>query len=509
MKEEVFAYALHPHADGASDLLKLKIGELKQRAKDLGVPASNFDASVKHSIREGIRSAIGPLDLRPSRVPLKEEDAKSIWDAIRRSLPLYALFRADRPSTDADAEIQDPLKIAVETALKAVETQLNEIKQEVQNKATDVATRTIDKLREMDPDLARELMPYFDEPKWGNIFKLRLTGDNQIPINKRGSGTRRLILINFFRAEAERLLEERQSQLNKEPNIIYAIEEPETSQHPDNQRKIIEALLSLSCTAHTQVLLTTHVPGLASLLPVDTIRYLCRVQDRTVVRQGDDILKDVAHTLGVLPDLTADTQGAIVILFVEGQRDIDFLTNISATLHRIDPSIVSIGADRRIVTCPVGGTNLKDWVFNNYMMELRKPEIHIYDRDKEVPPQYQKAVDEVNNRKDHSVAFLTTMLEMENYIHPDVIEECFGIRIDIEDTTDVPALLAESVHAAAPDAPPWGAISDEKKKEKMRKVKLRLNRDVTSRMTYEQIIDADKYGEIQKWLSAIGDRLQN
>ncbi len=506
VKEEVFAYALHPHAEGAKDLLKLKINELKQRAKDLGVQPATFDANVKHSIRNAIRRTVGQLDLRLTRVPLWDEDAKRIWDAVRPSLPLYALFRADRPSTDTDAEVQDPMKVAVEAALKSVRNHLDDIKQEVQEKATDVAKRTIDKLKEMDPNLARELIPHFDEPKWGNLFRLKLTSDNQIPINKRGSGARRLILISFFRAEAERLLEEKQSQSDAEPNIIYAIEEPETSQHPNNQREIIDALNSLSSAPNTQVLLTTHVPGLASLLPVDTIRYLSRVQNGTVIKEGDDILEEVAHTLGVLPDVTA-AQDAAVILFVEGQRDIEFLTNISATLNRIDASFPSIGADSRIVTCPVGGANLKDWVFNNYMKELRKPEVHIYDRDKETPPKYQCAVDHVNNRKDTSIAFLTKMLEMENYIYPDVIEEEFGFRIEISDTTDVPTLLADHIHKADANAQPWEDIGEEKKKKKIQGVKRRLNQNAARKMTYEQIMAADKYNEIQKWLVEVRNKL--
>ena len=43
-----------------------------------------------------------------------------------------------------------------------------------------------------------------------------------IPINKRGSGVKRLILFKFFRAEAERRLQE-----SNTTSIIYAIEEPE------------------------------------------------------------------------------------------------------------------------------------------------------------------------------------------------------------------------------------------------------------------------------------------
>lgn len=50
---------------------------------------------------------------------------------------------------------------------------------------------------------------------------------------------RRLILLNYFRAEAER-------QRESDRSIIYALEEPETAQHPDWQRMLYSALVELS-----------------------------------------------------------------------------------------------------------------------------------------------------------------------------------------------------------------------------------------------------------------------
>ena len=70
-------------------------------------------------------------------------------------------------------------------------------------------------------------------------------------MNKRGSGVRRLILLNFFRAKAE----EKASRDNR--TLIYAIEEPETSQHNEHQKILIDALKELANKGH-QILLTTH-----------------------------------------------------------------------------------------------------------------------------------------------------------------------------------------------------------------------------------------------------------
>src|SRR5699024_4994349 len=69
----------------------------------------------------------------------------------------------------------------------------------VQEQAMETANRTLEKLQEMDEDLAHSLSAEFkSEPKWSSIFKLNINSDNGISINKRGSGVRRLILLNFL-----------------------------------------------------------------------------------------------------------------------------------------------------------------------------------------------------------------------------------------------------------------------------------------------------------------------
>ncbi|TEW53080.1 hypothetical protein E2R68_13770 [Psychromonas sp. RZ22] len=107
---------------------------------------------------------------------------------------------------------------------------------------------------------------------------ISITGDEEIPINKRGSGVKRLVLLNFFRAEAERRKTE-----NNVPDIIYAIEEPETSQHPSHQRKLIEAFIELSKADNTQVLLTTHSPSIVKMLQFDHLKLIKSEQSKEVV----------------------------------------------------------------------------------------------------------------------------------------------------------------------------------------------------------------------------------
>ncbi len=54
----------------------------------------------------------------------------------------------------------------------------------------------------------------------------------------------------------------------------YAIEEPETSQHTENQKKLIEALLELSEVNSTQVIITTHSANVVKKLDYSNLRLI-------------------------------------------------------------------------------------------------------------------------------------------------------------------------------------------------------------------------------------------
>ncbi len=205
-KEKIFIVCNHPSEENVKDLLTLKRTELKARAINIGVPEENYNASINTSIRQAIREYIGDLDTTHTELLVDKEDSKKVYEAIKNYLPLFALFQSDRQSTDDDKEVTDPMKIAVQQALSELEEELNYIKTTVRQKAIETANRTLAKLHEMSPELAEQLVPDFkSEPRFDSQFKLSIKSDDNISINKRGSGVRRLILLNFFRAEARLL----------------------------------------------------------------------------------------------------------------------------------------------------------------------------------------------------------------------------------------------------------------------------------------------------------------
>ena len=251
--------ALHPSNPNCTNLLQKKNTDLKKIVDELNL---SCDKSINSSMRTAIWNYYSDsLDLTETNIDVssKDGDIKSIWAKLQTYLPAFSLVQSDRKNNDSDDEVQDPLKEAVKSILLSpdIQTTLQSVAIQVKEKIQEVTDLTLKKIKDVSPEIASTLHPNIpdtDSLKWYDVFKnLSISGDQDIPINKRGSGVRRLILLSFFRAEAEK----RQKESNN-PSIIYAIEEPETSQHKEHQSILVEALKSLSKTKDTQVIITTH-----------------------------------------------------------------------------------------------------------------------------------------------------------------------------------------------------------------------------------------------------------
>ena len=282
-KEKVSVKANHPSNPACADLLQKKQKDLQAIVKKNSISCE--DEKKNAVMRKAIWTHYASdLQLKEIELDVTKEDAKNIWDQLKNYMPLYSLFQSDRKNSDGDSEIQDPMKLAVQEILKdsGIQTSLKQVATEVDSKLKEVADRTLEKLKEMNPEIANSLnpvIPSVESLKWADVFKsVSISGDEDIPINKRGSGVKRLVLLNFFRAEAER----RKSEKNV-PDIIYAIEEPETSQHPEHQKKLIDAFIELSKAQHTQIILTTHSPAIVKMLDFEQLKLIKGNQSKEVV----------------------------------------------------------------------------------------------------------------------------------------------------------------------------------------------------------------------------------
>lgn len=482
---EVFVVANHPTAAGFNNLLDLKERDLQARVKEMGL-----DVALKGNpgMRKAIWAAAGDLGLTETAIPVSKakDDTKRIWEQIEGYLPLFALFQSDRSSRDSDDEVQNPMKAAVAAAIAEVQDDIARIQKRVQEKAEEIAKSTLEALKSIDENLASELTPEFTPPtpsKWSGLFSVGLNTDSGIPLNKRGSGVRRLVLVSFFKAEAERCLK-----TSNRRSIIYAIEEPETAQHPNNQRILIESFKSLAGESGCQLLLTTHSPGFASELPKDSIRFIFRdaAAEKLLIQSGVAVFGEVADALGVTPDSRVK-----VLLCVEGPSDVTALKCLSRALHAVDVTLPNLETDERIAFVVLGGGTLKHWVDENYLRALNRPELHIYDSD---VAHYAQSVELVNARQDGSWATQTNKHEIESYLHPDAIEDAFGVRIEVNDQPidgkATPKLFAEAYSAAQGFD---GVMKDSK-------AKMHLADKAFPHMTADRIHQRDPDGEVLGWM---------
>lgn len=506
IKPVVFIHAHHPHAGNRGDLLSLNNTDLKARAQQLGVGLSDVDQRVNAQIRRAIWDSADSLELGPTEIQLDKPGSKQIWEQLKKELPVFAIFKSDRKSTDQDDEAQSPLKSAVDEAIKAQETELQAIADRVRDEVLGVAQKTVEKIKEMDPTLADELNPRFGKYNWSKVFSISLTGDDDVPLNKRGSGVRRLVLLNFFRAKAEQRVTKAGG-----PGVIYAIEELETSQHPHNQRLLLDAFSELAAQSNCQVILTTHTPMLARLLPISALRYIeVRHDSSRTVHCGEDTAERVAKDLGVLAD-----HDVKLFVGVEGKHDENFLKIISRILNESGedlPNLEALSDEGEIIFFILGGSNLALWT-SQRLRPLNRPEFHLFDRDEgEKQRQHERAAAKVNAQP-HCKAVLTAKREMENYLHPEAIREASSAVLNCEvnvtfgDDDDVPMLVAQIVHEAAQDSKPWDEVDEKKRKNKEDRAKAWLNTAAVEKMTTERLTESDPDGDVRAWLSEIAEML--
>lgn len=448
--ERTAIHCQHPSDDVLSTLLSLKMADLRKLGGHLGVEDAVADKRVASLWRQAIRDAAdAPIACQKTMLDVDKglsTEGKSVWGKVEDQLPAFALFKSDRESSDGDAEAKNPLQQAVKEAQGALQDQISALERQIEASVLDVADRTLDKLREMAPELANELRPRFKEkPKW--TFSFTLDGENGIPINKRGSGVRRLILLNFFRAEAEKAV------MGSQRNVIYAIEEPETSQHPNYQVMLMNALLALANQPNRQIIVTTHVPALAGLMPIEGIRFVTRDEDGVpAVKMSDPVvLKEASESLGVLPETGMERAKGVVL--VEGRADVVFLRHTSTVLRdagHFGSSLEDVG----IVPIPIGGCgSVKHWVTLNLADDLGVPWCVFLDSDvggdASTVRGIQKRKQEVEARG--RPFYATRKREIENYLCPDMIQEETRVVVVFTDTCDAKKIIGSALNVKPDD----------------------------------------------------------
>lgn len=473
---------LHPNNDETiKNLLRTKRDELKDivESKNLSCQDKRKSALLRKAIRESYTN----LKLEEIEIIVDSEDAKKIWDRLVNYLPVYSLFHSDRKNQDLDSEVQDPLMIVIDQIFKRddVQKKLNEIAEKIEEEILNVSNNTIKHFKSISKQDSKikPNIPGVSSLKWKNVYKsIGFNTENDVPLNKRGSGFRRLMLLSFFLAEVEK------QKNNTNVHTIYAIEEPETSLHPDLQKILLESLMNLAEDPYYQILLTTHSPQFIRLLPNDTIRY---IQSGTIKEFDENILNNIIENLGVLPNISK------VIWCVEGKNDENFLRNINRNIPELK-SIIDIEDtlnSGRLAFNLMYGSNCGDYINRYIIKNTNAIEFHLYDKDKN--QKYQAEIDRVNNRQDGSKAKFTKKREIENYIPKHIIEKEFQItfnKIKKWDEYDIPSNISNLTG----------------KNEKI--IKDILNGKLSKSISKEDLEKLNSWEEVKEWFSSVKELIE-
>ncbi len=485
-KEKILINANYPNIFDIP-LINIKIAELKKLllTHKLTSDSNSKSAEIRKTLYENLIKE--DTEFKLTIVDISKIDEKSIWESLEKELPLYFLFQSDRANKDSDGDIQNPLKSATKKIVADFEEDFKKIKNDLEAKLVQIGTETIIKMKDMGLEVANNLIPKVSNKNLDSLFSFSLESDDGIALNKRGSGFRRMVMLNYFRAEAERKIVEKNNK-----NVIYAIEEPETAQHPNHQKMLIEALIELSNKDNHQIIITTHTPEIAKMVNENNLIIIKKDDNNnpSLIENKEDKLKAIVETLGIHPFFNNK-----VVICVEGEYDIKFLTNVNQCIDEYR-NIIDLDKEK-ISLIPLQGGNLKNWVNRNYLKDSNIIEVHIYDRDSNSgknTEQYRKQCDEINERDDKSYAFMTKKRELENYIHKSIIQNEFNITLDDIENYDIE------------DIPTF--IKNKSTNKDENAIKGILNGKLSKQITKKHLEELQAFDEIKSWFEKIKELAQ-
>lgn len=485
-KEKILINANYPNIFDLP-LVNIKIAELKKllTTHELTSDSNSKSAEIRKTLYENLIKE--DTEFKLTIIDISKIDEKSVWESLEKELPFYFLFQSDRANKDSDGDIQNPLKSATKKIVADFEEDFKKIKNDLEAKLVQIGTETITKMKDMGLEVANNLIPKVSNKNLDSLFSFSLESDDGIALNKRGSGFRRMVMLNYFRAEAERKIVEKNNK-----NVIYAIEEPETAQHPNHQKMLIEALIELSNKDNHQIIITTHTPEIAKMVNENNLIIIKKDDNNnpSLIENYDDKLNAIVETLGIHPFFNNK-----VVICVEGEYDIKFLTNVNQYIDEYK-NIIDLEKEK-ISLIPLQGGNLKNWVNRNYLKDSNIIEIHIYDRDSNSgknTEQYRKQYDEINSREDKSYAFMTEKRELENYIHKSIIQNEFNITLDDIENYDIE------------DIPTF--IKNKSTNKDENAIKGILNGKLSKQITKEHLEELQAFDEIKSWFEKIKELAQ-
>ncbi len=255
---------------------------------------------------------------------------------IEEILPTFILFKADENLNIKNNSFQEVIteKIIHNTKIKNLN---EEMKKEINN----ILSRDFKKIL----GILKEKTDFVTDIKTNSNFDIKesllfsiITKDIrgvETSLMNRGTGIKRLLMLSAFEYFFE-----------KGKNIIFAIEEPETYLHPEQQRKLLSFLKEKS--KKNQIFISTHSPNFIDNSNIESMNLVTKTKDKgtEIKKLGKDNKYKVIYELGFK---LSDVLQADLIVFTEGPSDIHifktFMEKCNHHPEKFNISFLSLGGD--------------------------------------------------------------------------------------------------------------------------------------------------------------------
>lgn len=192
---------------------------------------------------------------------------------------------------------------------------------------------------------------------------------------------------------------------------------------------------------------------------------------------------------------------------LEGPNDVAHLKRLSRILSRSDPGVPDLDELARTGTiafvttgaasiCPIPAA----------LCGVGPPEFHLYDRETSCTTRQRQRLVEAINLRPNCRAFLTRRRALENYLHPDAIEEARGVRVSYGPDDDVAAHVAAAMLELVPHQ--WQQLSMRTRRRVRCRIKKWLNTIAAERMTRERLQDHGVDEEVLGWFRTVSALLR-
>lgn len=422
----------------------LKEEDLNQRGTAAGLtfPRSS-PGNTNKSKREALRTvALQRGTPRSDRMVVLPARSQLIT-FLKSIFPAYTLFLAESSTDTSGSVFQAPFRPLIraatcDTALVGPRTALETgVQTAVQAEVSDLFTEFQEYTDEFTGFQAQVAFSW-DKAAVVSIQGTDRQGVTQ-PIDQRGSGFRRLLMVAMFRYLAKKAI-------GGAGNQVFAVEEPENSLHPGLQRDLVDSFRKLSRGGANQIIITSHSPVLAGAAEPNALVLITRSGGKSEAAFAGRLnVLEIAHELGVEPADQITMYRAIV--FVEGPKDVDALNVISRTLREAGEIPASL-EEAGVGVIPCGGDNLKHLVTRGMLQRLNRRFAVLIDSDR-TSASASIGQSKLNWKQSCEAAgglfVILRKRELENYLHQDAIVRGGGPAYQVDDFSDIKASCGENV----------------------------------------------------------------